>query len=227
MFYSNCLSSQRETLGRLKSELNDLERKRRDNQAGLKASEQAIVRHRRDAKGLVITVQRAKSVVEELQDALDRDVIEEGRLDVLKEHLAEVNEEVTTHEASYEDSVVAIDKIKESMKSSRERMTLLDARISEAEAHTNKAENKATRVSTQRDGALYLKNSAYESIDRAMLHKETVEKKRADQVGRVARYTDQASNVCERVPVDEGETGESLDKKLKKLHADLKKYDDK
>lgn len=175
----------------------------------------------------MIAEQSAKSVVEELQDALDRDVIEEGRLDVLKEHLSEATEEVGAHEGSYEDSVVAIDKIKELMKTSRDQMAVLDARIAEAEAQINKAENKATRVSTQRDGALRLKNSAYESIDKAVAYKAGVEKDRAEKVGVVAQFTEQANNICARVPVDAGETGDSLDKKLKKLSADLKKYEDK
>lgn len=204
-----------------------MERHRRDKQVNLKACEQAIVRHRRESKGLSIAVQGAKSIVDELQDALDRDVIEEGRLDVLKEHLAEAKEEVTTHEASYEDSVVAIDKAKEASKGSRDQMTTLDARIAEMEAHISKADNKATRVSAQRDGALHLKNSAYESIDKAVLYKETVEKQRAGKVDVVAQFTEQANNICARVAVDAGETGDSLDKKLKKLSADLKKYEDK
>lgn len=227
MCCSNIHSSQRETLGRLKSELNDLECHRRDKQASLKACEQAIVRHRRQSSGLVIGVQSAKNIVEELQDALDRDVIEEGRLDVLKEHLAEAKEEVTTHEASYEDSVVAIDKARESMKGSRDQMTALDARIAEVEAQISKADNKATKVSAHRDGALHLKNSAHDSIDTAVRYKETVEKQRAEQLLVVTQFTEQANNICARVPVDAGETGDSLDKKLKKLSADLKRYEDR
>lgn len=226
-FCANILSSQRETLGRLKSELNDLDRHRREKQANLKACEQAIVRHLRESKALKISVQRAKSIVEELQDTLDRDVIEEGRLDVLKEHLAEAKEEVESHEGSYEESVVAIDKVKESLKIARDQMTVLDARIAEAEAHVTKAENKATRVSTQRDGALRLKNSAYESIDKAVLSKQDVEKEREEKVAVVTQFTEQANKICARVPVDAGETGDSLDKKLRKLSADLKKYEDK
>lgn len=227
MFCSNILSSQRETLRRLKSELNELESHRRDKQASLKACEQAIVRHRKESDGLGIAVQSAKGIFEELQDALDRDVIEEGRLDVLKEHLLEAKEEVTTHEASYEDSVVAIDKARESLKTSRDQMTVLDARIAEVEAQVSKADNKTTKMSAQRDGALHLKNSAYDSIDKAVLYKQSVEKERARKVGIVAQFTEQANKICARVPVDAGETGESLDKKLNKLSADLKKYEDK
>lgn len=227
MAFSNLLSSQRDTLGRLKSQLHDLEQNRRDKQATLKACEQGLVRHRREAKNLVIGVQSAKSIVEELQDALDHDVIEEGRLDVLKEHLVEAKEEVTTHEASYEDSVVAIDKARESMKSSRDQMTILDAQISEVEAQINKADSKATRVSAQRDGALHLKNSTHDSIDTAVLHKEAIEKQRTEKVAVVAHFIEQANGICARIRVDAGETRSSLDKKLSKLDSDLRKYNDR
>lgn len=172
-------------------------------------------------------MQSAQSLVEELQDALDRDAVEEGRLGALKDHLAEAREEVTTHEGSYQDSVVALDKTRELLKASKEQMTALDARIAEIEAKIGKADNKVTKASAQREGALRLKNAAIESTERAVQKKAEKERKRAEKVEVVAQFTVQANLICARVPVDAGETGPSLDKKLLKLTADLKRYEAK
>ena len=172
-------------------------------------------------------MQSAQSIVEELQDALDRDAVEEGRLDALKEHLAEAREEVTTHEGSYEDSVIALDKARASMKDFKDQMSAFDTRIAEVEVKIVKAENKATKASAQREGALRLKNAAIESTEKAVQKKADLEAERLDKVKTVAEFTEQASNICPRVPVDVGETGTSIDTKLAKLSADLKRYEAK
>ena len=227
MLCSNFNSAQRETLQRLKSELNDLECQRQDKQATLKAKEQAIVRFRRESTMLRIAVQSAESIVEELQDALDRDAVEEGRLDALKEHLVEAKEEVAIHEGSYEDSVVALDKARELMQVSRAQMAGLDAQIAEIDARVAKADGKAIKLSAQREGALRLKNSAIDSIEKAENNKVATESKCAEQVKIVAEFIEEATAICARVPVDAGETGDSIERKLKKLEADLHKYEAK
>ena len=172
-------------------------------------------------------MQRAEALVEDLQDALDRDAIEEGRLDALKQFLNEAEEEKTTHEASYEESINAIDKATEAMRNSREQMSEIDARIAEAEAKVLKAESKANKLENQRLIALQAKNKALEIVEAEQSRKRAKEKERDEKKQTVQSFIEQASAVCARVPVDPGETGESIDIKLRKLFADLKKYEDR
>lgn len=218
-------SSQRETLQRLKLELDNLERQRREKQTSLKACEQAVIRHRRESSSLRIFVQTAQNIVEELQDALDRDAIEKGRLEALEYGLSEAKDEATTYEGSYEDSVVALDKARESMRDSKQKMSALDARIAEVDGKVLKAENKANKASLQREGALRLKNAAIESTEKAVQKKAAKESQRAEKVGIVAQFTEQAMEICPRVVVDIGESGESIEKKLEKLSTDLVRYE--
>ncbi len=219
--------SQREALQSLKAELNDIEQNRRDRQNHLTRCNQAKVAHNRQQKELVIVLQRAETIVGDLQDALDRDAIEESRLDALKDHLREAEEEKSTHEGSYEESINAIDKATDAMKISREQMSEMDAQIAEAEAKVLKAESKATKLENQRLAALQAKNKALQTIEDEHTRMQVKEREREEKSQTVRSFIEQANAICPRVPVDAGETGKSIDNKLKKLVTDLKKYEDR
>ena len=219
--------SQRDSIYRLKSELNDLEREKHDKMAALNACDQALHRHKREANSLRVAMQSAQRVVDELQDALENDAVEEGRLEALKTQLVEAQEEVGTCEASFEDSVLEIDKIKESMGVSRSMMKKLDLQIATCKASLDKAEKAAAKASSRRQTALHDKNDVITKEEVVVEQKATLEQDRQEKVGVVAAFIEEASKICARVPVEAGQTCTSLDKKLQKLNADLKKYEEK
>lgn len=219
--------SQRDTIYRLKSELNDLDSDKRDKMAALNACDQALYRHKRESNSLRVALQSAQRIVDELQDALENDAVEEGRLEALKTQLIEAHEEVGTCEASFEDSVLEIDKIKESMGICRSRMKHLDLQIAEFKARLDKAEKTAAKASTRRQTALHDKNEVImnEEVDES--RKATLEQEHQAKVGVVVAFIEEASKICARVPVEAGQTCTSLDKKLLKLNADLRKYEER
>ncbi len=167
-------------------------------------------------------MQQAENIVDELQDALDQDAVEEGRLDVLKDQLTEAKEEKSTHEASYGESIIAKDKNNELLKASRERMAGKDEFIADAKAKVLKAESRAAKCANQRSSALRDKNAAFDLVESEKLEREQYERERDEESQRVDEFTSKASDFCPRVPVDEGETGDSIDLKLDKLNKDLK-----
>lgn len=215
-------SSRRDALQHLKSELQKLELTAREKEKYLRSCEQAIVKHKKDTERYKIEMQQAELVVDELQDALDADAIEEGRLEVLKQHLAEAKEDLLTHEASYGESIVAKDKNNESMRNTRDGMAKIDLEIEEAEAKVSKAEGKATKCANQRSAALRDKNSAIDAAEKEKCERAIYEKEREAQVADVESFTMQATEHCARVPVDDGETAESIERKWEKLEKDLK-----
>ena len=145
----------------------------------------------------------------------------------MKQSLGEAEEEKTTHEASYEESVNAIDKATEAMRNSRDQLSEIGARIAEAAAKVLKAQSKEAKLANQRLAALQAKNKALEIVEAEESRKRDKEKERDEKRQTVQSFIEQASAVCARVPVDAGETGESIDAKLRKLFADLKKYEDR
>lgn len=222
---ANDLSSERDILQRLNSELGNIEQQQRDKKANIRVCDQAIASHRKETSNLRVAAQRAESIVDKLQDALDNDAVEEGRLEALKTQLLEAQNEVTNHEGSYEDSVIALDKVRESMRLSRNQLKVLDDRVLEAEVKIRMAENKATKLSDKRETALKIKNAAVEAAKKAVLNKTLLEPQRAAQFETLTQFLGEANAICRRVPVDPGETSDSLEKKQKKLHDDLVRYE--
>ena len=168
-------------------------------------------------------MQSLEAEVEDLQDTLDKDAIEEGRLDALKEGLEEAKEELTTHEASFGDSVIAVDKAREMLRTIREQMKAIDDEIAEIQAKINKAETKKARLSERRETALRAKNLAFAEIEQVKRAQEDAQKRRDDVAETVDVFIGEASRICPRVPVDRGETYGTLEKKMEKLEADLKR----
>ena len=166
-------------------------------------------------------MQQADSLVDELQDALDADAIEEGRLEALKQQLTEAQEDVTTHENSYGESVIAKDKNHDSVRSTREEMAAIDEQIKDIDAKVTKAESKATRCANQRLATLRDKNLAFEAVTSEKEKIEQCEQERNEQITIVENFTKQATEHCPRVPVDEGETGDSIERKYEKFQRDL------
>lgn len=209
----------------LKSDLQELEQRLREKQNSLVRCEQEIVRHGQNTEEKRIEMQQAQSMVEELQDALDQDAIEEGRLEALKDQLKEAMEEKTTHEGSYGEAVIAKDKVYESVRATRDQLADIDKQIQEAEAKVMKAENRAMQRATQRSSALREKSSAIEALEAEKQKMANLEKDHALQVAVVEDFTKQANGISPRVPIDEGETGNSIDNKLEKLKKDLSNAD--
>ncbi|KAF6219298.1 hypothetical protein HO133_005123 [Letharia lupina] len=216
------INFQRDLLQSLRAELNQLERSSQEKQKYLTRCEQAIVKNKRDTQHLRLELQQAENIVDELQDALDQDAVEEGRLDVLKDQLTEANEEKSTHEASYGESVIAKDKNNELLRASREKLASKDVIIEDAKAKVLKAESRATKCASQRSSALRDKNAAFDSVESEKLEREQYQGERDEESQRVDEFTRKANYFCPRVPVDEGETGDSIDLKLDKFNKDLK-----
>ncbi|KAL8705541.1 MAG: hypothetical protein Q9201_001358 [Fulgogasparrea decipioides] len=210
---------------RLRSELHDMERTVRERQTSLKNCEQAIVRHKRESRDFQVEVQRLDDDVASLQEAIDRDALDESGLEVMKKELAEAKESLAAYQAQFGDSVVASDKAREESKTLKERMKAIDDETDQVQAKVRKAEKRMVDKSKTRDDALRGKNSAIEELQKAEKSKEIAQKQRNDHAETINVWSDQARQICPRVPVDRGETCASLEKKLEKLQADHKRWE--
>ena len=184
---------------------------------------QVITRHGRETKNLRLAMQRAEEVVGKLQDALEEDRIEEGRLEALKEHLKEAEEDLSTQQGSYQESVVSGDKAKELMRVSKERRAAIDVRIDEVSMKLKKAESRALECLTQRRKNLQQKDAAINAARDANERFAYENRKRESLVKVVIDHTAQAEKVSARVPVPPGDTADLIEAKLEKLDKDLQR----
>ena len=217
-------SYQSENLRLLKTDLEQLEQAERELRSSLRAGEQALTRHRRQQNDLLVQVQRAEEHAEQLQDELERDNAEDGRLDVLKESLMEAEEERKINEGSYENAVMQKDQLNALSKTMQDTLRRHDGEVAEQEAKIKKTEARVLKTSSARMVALQEKNSHFQNITDRIEDKVRIERKQAEQAETVRSWSEEARKISQRVPVDEGETAESLDKKLEKLTADQEKF---
>lgn len=170
-------------------------------------------------------MQRAEDLAEKRQDELERDSVQDGRLEALKAALTEAEEEKSIFEGSYQDAIIQKERLNEIANKLNVELKAFDDEIKDMGAKIRKAEINASKLAQARHSALQEKNQAIQKIEDAKADKEREERKRQTQVERVNLWTSQAAQICTRVPVEPGETPASLDKKLEKLHQDIRRFE--
>lgn len=201
-----------------------MEQRLNASRADLQRCKQALVRHKTQEDELQIQLQRLDDQVEELTEALERNAVQDGRLDVLKVALQDAEGEKRVSEASFEESVAAMSAIMNKLKASRRELASKDTEITAQEEQVKIAESESSKVKEQRRLALAEKNAAVTRVDDLKQAKSRIVIKREEIAARILDYSEQASIVSLRVPVDEGETPNSLDHKLERLQKDLDRF---
>jgi chromosome segregation ATPase len=218
------LAYQKDTLEHLQRELHELERSHQELQDAIAHHTHILKRHDSTHKGIQIQLQRAEDAVERLQDELDRDHIEDGRLEALKEDLREAEGEMDLHCGSYSEATMAMENqgkicrvYKQALDSAKERIIAYEAKI-------KKAEGKLRRFQQDHQIALQEKLIAIDAVNEAERVKETLEQKRDRQANTVADLIRQAQQVGPRIMVYPNDTPRSIEAKLEKITAQLKTY---
>ncbi|EEH03156.1 DNA repair protein [Histoplasma capsulatum G186AR] len=216
---------QQDAVSRLKQDLLELETQERLARNHLEKCKQAVVRHSRQQEQLKIAWQQAEDRVEELQSAIDGDATEDGKLDALQTSLQEHEGEKRTHESSFEDSVNKMDSIMETLKEKKREVTEIEMEIAEYRKKVEKLEAKESKTLEKRRKALVDKNVVIDKLESLKGDKAHIVRKRQELGDIILDFTAKASSVSPRVAVSEGETANSLDKKLVRLKRDLDRFD--
>jgi chromosome segregation ATPase len=208
----------------LRRELNNQEEQLRAAQTHLKTCKQAVERHKREAVGLKVAMQRLEDRREELENALDKETVEDGRLDVLRTTLEEAEEERRINEGSLQDSTAAMDSMMRTLKEIKQRLAAKDADINKLKEEVRVAQSEELKVKDRRRKIISEKNAAIERINDRKRVRDRIYQERETVKARIVDFSEKASLVSPRVPIEEGETAASLDKKLDRLHRDLERY---
>ncbi|KAK2750907.1 Structural maintenance of chromosomes protein 6 [Onygenales sp. PD_40] len=208
---------QQDAVNNLKQVLHDLETQQRTARTHLEKCRQALTRHKRQEDNLQIESQRAEDLVEELRDAINRDSVQDGRLDALKEALEEAEAERRTHESSYENGVIVFDDFVQKLKVIKREARDVSKELASREEKVLECERKATKASEKRSKALSEKNAMIARHETAIEDKAKLVESRQTYADNVDQFVTLASTVSARVPIDRGETASSLDKKYAKF----------
>ncbi|KAJ5816889.1 hypothetical protein N7447_009122 [Penicillium robsamsonii] len=218
------INAQRDIIADLQRQQNDIKQSLITARSLVEACKQALVRHGRTEKDLQIQMQRMEDHAEGLRDALDKENAEDGRIDALQAALKEAEDEKQLNEGSYKDSEAAMKAMLQTLKELRRELSAKDAELGTLREKLHVAESEQNLVKTKQAQILDEKNEAVSLINQDKQTKTAIEARREVVKTRVIEYNEKASLVSSRVPVDEGETPGSLDRKLDKLSRDLDRY---
>ncbi len=213
-----------QTLGERKAESLRAQQEFTSARNRLVKAEQAVKAHDKRTAAIQIEVQHAETRVEELDDAIKDDQVESGKLEQLRKALQEAKDELRVHESSYGDSVDDLDEKKKTLRAAHDRCNQVDERVKEAETVAQKAKAAAQQADKNRSRDLGEKNDAFARVDDAKVDRGTMEQRLNDVQDEVTSYTEQAQGVCARVNIPEGQTYDSLKKKMDKLAIEYEKW---
>ena len=219
-FANHLLSAEKASLGRLQGELRNIT-------TGLREAQQNLTRCHGDSreyaqrlKALAHRVQRTQDEVERLQDELNNLTPIAGEIENLEEHLRKEEEEKDFAENQFADIAAEIEKINEEQRKIREQQREITGQLADANAALSKAEVKLNRLKQKREDALRQKNKALEEVSRAAEERVELVAARDERAERIANLIEQATTICERVVVPNGETVDSLERSLQRMIQD-------
>ncbi|QRD94161.1 hypothetical protein F9C07_2074795 [Aspergillus flavus] len=215
---------QRDVVADLRRKLSDQEERFRSARSRLEGCKQARVRHGKSTNELRVILQRKEDHVEELTDVLDKERVEDDHLDVLRATLQEAEEEKRINEGSLKDSMEAMEAMMKGLKAIKQQLASKDADIAASTEELHITQSEVLRAQDKRRKIINDKNIAVERLDDIRREKERINEKREEVSARVIDFSEKASLVSPRVPIPEGETAASLDKKLDRLNRDIQRY---
>ncbi|KAJ5124646.1 uncharacterized protein N7515_008471 [Penicillium bovifimosum] len=218
------INAQRDIISDLKRQKFEIEQGLETAKSNLKACQEAKLRHAKAEKELQDRMQRKAEHAEGLRDALDKENAEDGRLDALQAALKEAEDDKQINEGSYNDSKAAMDAKLQTLKEFRREILAHDTNLGTLREKLQVAESEQNLVKSKKTEIITHKNEAVALINQDKQTKAKIETRREQVRARVREYNEKAGLVSARVPVDEGETPTSLDKKLDRLSRDLERY---
>lgn len=169
-------------------------------------------------------MQKMEDRAEEVKDALDRETVRDGHLDVLQAALEEAEEERHVNERAYSDSNSAMEAIIGKLKEIEQELTAQNTRVSVLESELQVAQGEAHIATSKRREILSDKNASIEQIEDMKHEIDKLNQTRAQLTARIVDYSEKAALVSPRVEIREGETSESLEQKLDRLNRDLQRF---
>lgn len=218
------ISKQQEVLNELRRELQDLTRTVRDRQAERDRCQKAVTQQRTLMKNLTANAQRAQERVETLEAELDDDNVVDGRLEGLRTGLQESEKQFQIHENSFVSNQKAMDEQNNKCTHLKALSDQAKSLVANYNAKIEKAGDRVKRITRNRQLSLQQKNEAIDKVEVAKAAELKAIRAHEAQAKHVDDFIQQASQICERIPVDPGETSTSLDSKIEKIHQRLDLY---
>nr|POE93266.1 structural maintenance of chromosomes protein 6 [Quercus suber] len=217
------LRLQRESVTRAANEKQDAEQQYRNITGQIQTAKQALVRHKRMKTDLIIKVQQTDDAVDDLQNVIESNQPQDGKLQELRRLRDQSQEEYDHTSASYQDWIDAKDKLDDAAKPLKEDMDATWGDLEIAIARADKKEHRLSQLDQIRESALRKKNEALAKVDTAK-HEVQERAAAAEQFRQTIAedFIPAAQQICARVEVAPGMNPTILDQRLEKFETDLR-----
>lgn len=197
---------ERQNLANLKQDLTQAEGAQRDADNLVKTAQQTLNTHSRAAKEFVIQIQRQEEKVSRLRDELEEATPQTGLLDNYREELVKALEQETVHANQYQDQINERDRLNRTQRELKDQDSEINGKLHSAERDIQKAETRHQKFEERRLQSVLKKNEAFQSVEDAQNMLKQHQDRRERALEEVENVTAQASDHCERVPLDRGKT---------------------
>jgi len=214
-------SIQRENVNQAKRSLDAAQDRVREADLQVKRANEAVVRFSRTQRDIRTQRQEAESRVDELKAQIEQSTVDEGRLDELRGQLKDTEENLRAAESSFEDAVVAKERLNVTQREAKAQLDEVSKEVAEAKARIVKIEDRLKKVQEKRQAALSDKNLVDGFIRGAKDDRDAAQKAVETCQSDVDAFRQQASEVCNRIAVDEGMTMDLIDARIAKLTDDM------
>jgi phenylalanyl-tRNA synthetase alpha subunit len=158
--------------------------------------------------------------VQDLKDALEKDTPQTGLLEQFEQNLKDAQDTKQMNENQYGDSINEKDKLGRDARPLKDRLNTIGGELADIDHRIKKAEARLEKAINKREEEIRKANLSHEQVEMGEHIKARLEKQRDDQISTVNSFTEQAEQVSRRIPIDAGETGDSIEAKLAKLVRD-------
>ena len=183
----------------------------------------AMARYEKESKGLKLVQQQARTYHNKVQDDMDNNAAEDGRLEALRKSLTECHEQLKADESAWVANGAEKETKEAEMKGRKADLDRLNKRIARIESDFQRVNINLMTIEDERSQALVAKNKALEAVQGKTDILESLQRDARKQADLVDDFKTKAAQVGPRVPIDAGETMQSLDKKLVKLDQEIKR----
>ena len=218
------ISYQKETLHQLEQERDSVEKELQQVQSSLSKSSRDVSAHKQTSDKLRRALQRAEEKVDTLRAELDSFNIEGGRLEGLKQTLVDAEREKTIAAEAYGTLGLEKDKLNKIAAERKRNLAEVKMGLEEHEAKLAKMKQKCKNMEHVRMIALTAKNSAIANIEVSRQDREKARQKRDKEAALVTEFIAEATKICQRIPIEPGQTANSLEARLNALDKQLKAY---
>ena len=189
-----------------------------------KQAEQAIVAHKREGNRLNVLHQKAEDAVLEIQNDIDANRPQDGKLQELENQLKDATAEYEAAKASLQDAMDVKISLDEKAKVLKKTVDDAQHEVDREQRLLDEAERLVRQRDEDRREALFAKNAAFDDVKRYKDHQERLQEKVTEKETELQDvFIAGALEICERVRVEEGQTPEMLDDLLERLNKDIKK----